>query len=149
MAGKNKLTRGVTVEIDDSGGTPRDLSGDLVPGSISGLGFTTPEVDMTGESNTVKNVLADRKENELTMRFIANDTATTGASTVLNSIVGNAAITITIKIGSGGAAPTTGDLKFSGEYVCLDAKLVPDGGRLVHDCRFMPSTSTAPAWGTV
>lgn len=148
MAGKNKLTRGTTIEIDDSGGTPRDLSGDLLPGSLNGLGFTAGEVDMTGESNTVQNFLADRKTNTLTARFHANDTSTTGATTVLNGIV-QSAVTVTIKIGSGGAAPTTGDLKFSGEFVCLDAKLVPDGGKWVHEVTLRPTTSTAPTWGTV
>jgi hypothetical protein len=148
MAGKNKLTRGVTISIDDSGGTPRDLSGDLVPGSLTGMGFTAGEVDMTGESNTVGNFLADRRQNTLTARFHANDTATTGASTVLHGIL-QAVGTVTISIGSAGAAPTTGDLKFSGEFVCLDVKMVQDGGKLVHEVTLRPGTSTAPAWGTV
>lgn len=148
MAGKDKLTRGVRFKVDDSGGTLRDLSGDLIPGSASGFGFDAPEVDMTGESETVTNFLADRLNNEITARFHANTTATTGASTVLNGIL-QKVVTVTGQIGSGGAAPTTGDLEFSGEYVCLKATLVSDGGRMVHDCVFKPTGSTPPAWGTV
>ena len=148
MAGKDKLSRGVRVQIDDSAGTPRDLSGDLVPGSVTGLGFDAPEVEMTGESDTVANFLADRLVSEITMRFIANNTATTGSTTVLNGIVQKVG-TVTVQIGSGGAAPTTGDLSFSGEFLCLGAKLVPDGSRYVHEVTFKPGSSTAPAWGTV
>lgn len=148
MAGKNKLSRGVTISIDDSGGTPRDLSGDLVPGSLSGLGFTSPALDMTGESDTVQNFLGDRKVNTITCRFHANDTVTTGASTVLNGIVGSV-VTVLVKIGQAGVAPTTGDQKFSGEFLCVAAPMVNDGGRLVHDCTFQPSGSVAQAWGTV
>ncbi len=48
-----------------------------------------------------------------------------------------------------GAAPVSGDLEWEGEYVCLKATLVNDGGKLVHDCEFQPSGSTPPAWGTM
>lgn len=145
---KDKLTRGIRISVDDSGGTLRDLSGDLVPGSLNGLGFSAGEVDMTGESNSVGNVLADRLQNTLTMRFHTNNTATTGATTVLNGIIQKVG-TVTIQVGSAGAAPTTGDQQFSGEFTCLDVTIVPDGGKLVHQVTFRPGSSTAPAWSTI
>lgn len=150
MGAKDKLARGIRISVDDdASGTQRDLSGDLVPGSLNGLGFTAGAVDMTGESDSVENTMADRKKNSLKMKFHANNTATTGASTVLNNIVGKSAITVTITIGAAGAAPTTGDLKFSGEFTCLGAPLSADGGKLTHDVEFQPYGSTPPAWGTV
>lgn len=147
VPGKNKLSRAVTVSIDNSAAAAQVMSGDLIADSINGLGFTAGEIDMTGASNTVGNYLADRKENTLTMKFHANDTATTGATTVLNGIVGLVG-TVLIEIGDAGAAPTTADLTFSGEFVCLGAPLSVEGGKLVHTVTFRPGTSTAPAWGT-
>ena len=150
MAAKDKLSRGTRIMIDDAAnGTARDLSGDLVPDSISGPGYNAPFVDMTGESDAVENGMADRKKHNLKCKFHANDTASTGASTVLHGIEGVSQITVTVQIGSAGAAPTTGDMEWEGEYTCLSATLSQEGGRWIHDCEFMPYGSTAPAWGTV
>jgi hypothetical protein len=148
MSGKNKLARGMRILVDDSGGTPRDLSGDLIPNSLNGMGFTAGEIPMTGESNTVENFLADRLQNTLTARFHANDTAATGASTVINGIV-QLVGTVTVQVGQGGAAPTTGDQEFEGEFLCLGANMVNDGGKMVHEVTFRPGSATPPAWGTV
>lgn len=148
MAGKDKLGRGITISIDDSGGTARDVTGDLIPNSLNGLGFTAGEVDMTGTGEDM-NYLADVKDMNLTMQFHANDTADTGATTVLNGIIGGSAGTITVQVGSGGASPTTGDLELEGEFVCTGAPLSVQNGRLVHQATFRPSGSTTPAWGTV
>ena len=149
-AGKNKLSRGVRVWVDDAAaGTARDLSGDLVPDSLSGLGFNADLIDMTGESEAVENGMGGRKKNNLKMKFHANDTASTGASTVLHGIEGVSEITVTVQIGDAGAAPEAGDLEWAGEYTCLSATLSQDGGRLTHECEFAPYGSTAPAWGTM
>lgn len=148
MAGKNKLTRAVRLSWDDSGGTARDLSGDLIADSLNGPGFSAGEVDMTGASETVGNYLADRLENTVTARFHMNDTATTGASTVLNGTLQTVG-TLTIQFGENGAAPAAGDLEWEGEYVLLQAPVSTDGGKLVHDCTWRPSGSVAPDWGTV
>jgi len=146
--GKNKLTRAVVVLWDNSATVAKDLSADLIPGSLSGPGFTAGEIDMTGESDTAENFLADRKTNTVTAKFHANDTATTGASTVLNDTVGVVG-TLTVQIGAAGVAPTTGDLEWEGEYVLLSANLSNEGGRLIHSCTWRPSGATPPAWGTV
>jgi len=148
MAGKNKLSRAIRLSWDDSGGTPRDLSGDLIADSLNGPGFTAGEVDMTGASNTAGNYLADRLENTITANFHMNDTATTGASTVLNASIQSVG-TLTIQFGENGAAPGAGDPEWEGEYVLLAAPVSVDGGKLVHNCTWRPSGSTAPAWGTV
>jgi hypothetical protein len=150
MAGKNKLERGITIGVDDgASGTLRQLEGDMVPNSLNGLGFTAGAVDLTGTSDSVENVMGDRKKNTLKVKFHANNTATTGASTVLNAIVGLSSITVTVKIGSSGATPTTGDQQFSGEFTCLSATLSADGGKMVHDCEFQPFGSTPPSWSVI
>ncbi len=148
VAGKNKLERGFRFWFDDSGGTPRDLSGDLVPGSINVGGLTLDEVDLSGVSETVYNYLGGHATSIIGARFHMNDTASTGSSTVLNAMQGLVG-TATAQWGSEGAAPATGALEWEGEYVLLKNEIVLDGNKFVHDCEFKPSGSTAPAWGTM
>lgn len=147
--GKNKLERAVRISVDDSAGTPRDLSGDLVPGSLSPAGgFTAPPVDMTGESDAARNYLTDHPDSEIGAKFHLNDTATTGAHTVLKGILGLQS-TVTVKFGAAGAAPVTGDPQWSGEYVLLEAPVQMDGGRLIIAAKLKPyAGQAAPVWGT-
>ena len=147
MAGKNKVERSFRIYWDDSIGTPRDLSGDLVPGSVSGGGLVYDEADMTGVSDGVKNYLTGHPTSDITARFHMNDTATTGASTVLNGQDGSTG-TITMEWGAAGAAPTTNDPTWSGEYVQLSNTIVLDGNRFVHEVTWKPYGTTPPAWGT-
>lgn len=148
MAGKNKTLKGFRLLFDDSGGTPRDLSGDLVPGSCQGGGLKFDQADMTGQSNTVKNYLADQAESEISAQFHLNDTATTGAFTVLKGMLG-AVGTLLLEWGSAGAAPTTGDPTWGGEYVLVDCSIQPTGNRAILNCTFKPSGSVAPAFSTL
>jgi len=148
MAGKDKVERWITVDIDDSGGDPRDLSGDIVPGSMSGLGGKTfEEVEMTGVSEAMKNFLSGHWSHTFSAQFYLNDTATTGAFTVLKGIVGKV-VTVNIEFGSG-AAPTTNDPQWDGEYLCVEAPIVLAGNKPALAARFVPSGAVAPAWGTV
>ncbi len=152
MAGKNHVERSFRILWDDSGGTARDLSGDLIPGSISGGGLTFDEADMTGVSEAVYNYLRGHAASEISGNFHMNDTATTGATTVLNgqalpSVAGTG--TLTLQWGQSSAAPTTGDPEWSGEYVMLTAPISLDGNKFAHGVSWKPTGSTAPAWGTV
>jgi len=146
-AGKNKSERYVTIDWDDSGEAARDLTGDLVPGTLGGGGLTFDEVDLTGVLESVYNFLSGHAQSEIVAQFHMNDTATTGASTVLNGSAGKTG-TLTIEWGAG-AAPTSGDIDWEGEYVLLDASVVLAGNKFVHQCRWKPTGSTAPAWGVV
>lgn len=143
MAGKDKLTRGTVITVNS-----QDLSDDLVPGSLNGLGFSAGEVAIFGEGEAHENYLADRKTNTLTFRLYANNTATTGSSTVIQPLVGTTT-TIQVDIGSGGAAPTTGDMRFSGTFVVLGAAMTNEGGVWAHDVTARPGSSTIPAWATI
>ena len=150
MAGKNHVERSFRLSIDDSGGSPQDISGDIVPGTVNGGGFNYDGVDMTGVSAGVKQSAAGYADAPVTFRAHMNDTASTGATTVLNGIVGGAAVTLTMQWGQSGAAPTTDDPEFEGEYVCLGAPIVNDGGRFVHEVSLKPAAGASdPAWGTV
>ena len=145
-AGKNKVERWLTLKQDDSAGTPRDLSADLVPGTLQGGGLVFDEAEMTGVSEAVRNYLADHANSELAADFYLNDTATTGAHTVFNGMVGKVN-TLTLDFGAG-AAPTTGDPEWNGEYLVLQAALGITGNKPVIHVKWKPGTSAAPAWGT-
>ena len=144
---KDILERYVRFWFDDNGGTARDLSADLVPGSLTGPGFTAPEIRMTGVSNQSENYQADRKDVEVSAQFYMNDTATTGAFTVLKDMQGSVG-TLTIQFGTN-AAPTTGDPEYEGEHILLDAGISNQGGAVVISTRFKPGATTSPAWGTM
>jgi len=148
VPGKNKLERGMRVLFDNSANQQKDLSADLVPGSFSGFGFSSDTVDMTGVSDTVENGLASWLKAPVKAKFYLNDTATTGAYTVLANNVGYVG-TLTVQVGSNGAAPSTGDPKFEGEYTLISAPIVNEGGKLALDVTWEPGSATAPAFGTV
>lgn len=156
MAGKNHIERSFRILWDDTGdgaGTARDLSGDLVRGSVSGGGLVFDEVDMTGVSELVVNFLAGHANSTISAQFHMNDTATTGATTVLNGSMPSATVigkgTLTLQWGQSGAAPTTSDPEWEGEYQMVSNEITPSGGTFVHSVTWRPSGSTAPAWGTV
>ena len=147
-AGKNKVERGFLIIIDNSAGAPKDLTGDLVPGTFSGGGLVFDEADMTGVSESTYNFLAGHASSDISAQFYLNDTATTGAHTVL---IGNAGGTgtLTARWGAAGVAATGGDPEWEGEYVILSANVVLAGNKWVIQANFKPTGSTAPAWGTV
>ena len=151
MAGKEFIAKWLTFQIDDSGGTPRDLSKDLLPGSLGAVGLDFERVDMTGSAEVVQRALGNRANADIEAKFHMNDTATTGATTVLNGIDdGITAGTLTVQYGGGGV-PATGDPEWEGEYILLRNMIEQDGGRMIHNCLWTPDPGTAadPAWGTV
>lgn len=143
--GKNKVERWMTIKWDDSGEAPKDLSGDLLPGTLSGGGRTLDEVEMTGVSNEFKNFLSGHANSEIAGQFYLNDTASTGAFTVLNGTIGIAG-TLTLAYGAG-AAPAAGDPEWEGEYILLSADIALAGNKPVLNALWKPSGSVAPAWG--
>lgn len=149
MAGKDKIERGFRVKFDDTGGAARDLSGDLIPGSMSGGGKNLEEIDMTGVSDSVRKYLSGYSSSPVSGRFHMNDTATTGAFTVLKGQIGLVG-TLTLEWGSNGAAPAAGDPTWEGEYTLMTANIVPDGGKFVLDVNWQPAAGEAdPDFGLV
>ncbi len=145
-AGKNKTERWITLKQDDTAGTPRDLSGDLVPGTLQIGGLVFDEAEMTGVSDALHNFLADHANSDGGADFYLNDTATTGAHTVYAGVVGKTG-TLTVDFGSG-AAPVTGDPEWGGEYLVTGAPMGLAGNKPVLHVKWKPTGSVAPAWTT-
>lgn len=149
MAGKDKIARGMQFQIDDgASGTLRDISDDIVPNSVDGMGWTAGEISMTGEGEATENFLGDRKTNTLRWQVHMNDTASTGGHTVCRNLPGVSDVTITIDVGSGGAAPTTGDVRFTGEFTVFAANQINIGGAMALDCYARPADATSVQWTT-
>jgi hypothetical protein len=152
VPGKNKIERGFRFMCDNAAAALRDLSGDLIPGSVNGGGKTLDEVDMLGVSESVFNYLAGHGHAPISASFHMNDLAdtgetTNGAFTVINLIQGLVG-TLALEYGSNGAAPSTGDPVWSGEYVCLGFTTSFSGGKSVINVSWQPSGAVAPAWST-
>ena len=150
MAGKNKIESGVRLFFDDTGGTARDLSSSLVPGSLNGPGFTASEVSLRGVAETAESYYADVKDNQVTAQFYLDDTALTGSHTVLIAQMADATKegTLTIQFGSAGAAPAAGDPEWEGEYVLTQYDVSISGGAAIASAAWRPQAGqSAPAWG--
>lgn len=155
VPGKNKIERGFRIWWDDLGtgaGTRRDLTGDLLAGSVSGGGLTFDEVSKHGVSELVKNFLAGHATSEVSAQFHVND-ATNRATPVLNGSMPSTTVagigTLTLEWGSNGAAPSTGDLCWQGEYLLVQNNLSFSGGDAIHNCKWVPTGATPPSFGTV
>ena len=149
MAGKNHLEKSFRLLFDDSGGTQRDLSGDLVVGSCN-LANEYNQVSMHGVSEAFETMLAGYAQAPVTAEFYLNDTATTGAYTVLQGMAGNnTGGTLTLQFGQNGSAPTTGDPEWEGEYILFSISPSPSNERWVMSCTFNVKSGNTPAWGTV
>jgi hypothetical protein len=141
-----RIGKFVIIELDDSGGTARDLSNDIT--SVGGLGITSDEVEVGGYQQD-KYYLAARQDTPITLEGLFNPTATTGSHTVLSGIVGaNTGRTLTIAIGNN-AAPTTGDPEFEAEMICTAYTPTFDlNGPSTFSATLMPVSSTLMTWGT-
>jgi hypothetical protein len=139
--------RFLKVLIDDSGGTPRDVSADIdsveIPDEYG-------ELDMTGFGEGSENSAPGMPSFPVEIAGMFNPAATTGLFTVLSGIVGGyTGRTVTVQVGNN-AAPTTGDREFEGEFWLskLGISATPKG-KTVIKASFRVMGSTAPAWGTV
>ena len=135
-----------TVTIDDSGDAPRDVSSDVESADIPD---EYGELDVTGFSDGAVNSIAGMPAFNVEITGNFNPAATTGLFTVLNGIKGGGAKTLTVAVGQG-AAPTTGDPEFEGEFWCQKVNIgATPQGKAALSASFRPSGSAAPAWGTV
>jgi hypothetical protein len=145
---KDKLEKSFRILVDNSAGNPADITEDLIPGSIVGGGVQLDQVDMTGVSRVVKSYLAGHGDAPITAQFHMN-AASTGAFGVINGKNGGVG-TVTLQYGKDGAAPTTADPEWEGEYTYFMTPVSASGGRMVFSATFMPAPAAAdPAWGTV
>lgn len=154
MATGKTTSRYMTITLDDSAGTPRNITNSVT--SIGGIGLAFDQVDVTTLADAVKQYLAGRGDAAISLSGQFNNTPVaaapneSGAHPVLSSLNGaNTAATLTIAFGVR-AAPTTGDPKFSGEFTCLSYTLSGDLQNLTWTAELKPAFGAAqPAWGTV
>ena len=148
MATGKTTGRYVKILLDDSGGTPRDISASV--STIGGIGLSNEQVDVTTLSDSVMQYLSGRGDSTIELGGPFNNTATTGAHGVLSGLTGtNTAATLTIQIGIR-AAPTTGDPEWEGEYVVLTYPVNVGLNEVTWSATLKPAFGTAtPAWGTV
>ena len=113
------------IEIDDSAGTPRNLTPYLV--EIESLGKEVSFLDVTGLDDAAQRVIAGpEQEQEFELDGVFDDTATSGPDAVLSGIVG--------KIGTvsyGPAGKSAGQRKITGEFLCLSYSIASRINRLV------------------
>ena len=131
--------KGAVILVDDSGGTPRNISTDVVSYEIE---YDAGKIDVTGFSEGSQNFIPGLPVIGITMEVKWNKAATTGAYTVLKSIL-NSTSSKTVSI-----VPESGGETFSGEFM-LDALPVsgtPAGDILIGSVHFSVMGSTAPAW---
>lgn len=108
------------IEIDDSGGTARDLSAWVE--EVEPLGRQVSAVDVTALNDTSRQVTAGVEPvQEFTLRGLFDDTPVTGPDAVLAGIVGTV---VTVAYGPAGNA--AGQRKISGRFLCLAYQV---GGR--------------------
>ena len=108
------------IEIDDSGGTTRNLSAWVE--EVEPLGRQVSAVDVTALNDTSRQVVKGVEPvQEFTLRGLFDDTPVTGPDAVLAGIVGTV---VTVAYGPAGNA--AGQRKISGQFLCLSYQV---GGR--------------------
>ena len=145
MATGKTAGRWIKVTVDDSTPTARDISAGVK--DISPVGLVYNEKDVTGYGDAVVNYVLGHPEAPIDMTCELDNTADTGAYTVISSIVGLMTATYTVDVSFGiRAAAAGGDPQFDGEYYC--ASLIMQGDA-TFTARFVPALGVAPAFGTV
>ena len=144
MATGKTNAKHITIDIDDNTPTIRDLSASIA--SVSGVGLTFAEQDVTAYSDGVINFTLGHPSSELEFTGPIDNTANVGGHVVFSAIAGDQTTTHTVTIQVGiRATPTSGDPEFEGEYYCSSYMVNGDG---TYTARMVPASHVAPAWGT-
>ncbi len=113
------------IEIDDSGGTPRNLTPYLA--EIESLGKEVSFLDVTGLDDAAQRIIAGpEQDQEFELDGAFDNTATTGPDAVLSGIVGK---TGTVSYGPAGNG--SGQRKITGEFLCLSYRITSRINNLV------------------
>ena len=131
--------KGAVISVDDSAGTARAISTDVVSYEIE---YGAGAIEVTGFNEGSQNSIPGLPVIGITLDVKWNTLATTGAMTVLRGIL-NSTTSKTVSI-----VPEVGGLTFSGEFM-LDALPVsgtPAGDIKIGSVHFSVMGSTAPAW---
>ena len=104
-------------QITDSGGTLRDISGDV--SEVQGIPATTEVAETTGLGATAKTYIPGLNDVKFSIKGQYNDTALSGSWTVLQGIRGLAAKAFQF----GPSGTTVGAVKITGNAILTDLKL--------------------------
>ena len=130
------------IEVDDSGGTPRNLSAYI--DEIGPLGQEVSLLDVTGLNDTAQRVIPGVEPGqELVLRGAFDDTSTNGVDAVLSGIVGK---TVTVSYGPAGSS--SGQRKITGEFLCLSYRVISKlGDQVRFEARFKQDNAiTLTTW---
>ena len=121
------------IEIDDSGGTARDLSGCVE--EVEPVGKQVSAVDVTGLNDASRQVAAGLEPvQQFTLRGLFDDTPVTGSDAVLSGIVGRV---MTVSYGPAGNG--AGQRKITGKFLCFSYQVggKAEGGQDAAPVRFV------------
>lgn len=119
--------------------------------SLGGIGINWDTVEVTTLCNSIKERLIGHGDVSISASGPFNNTATTGGHIVVEPLNGSATgATLVISIGSG-AAPTTGDAKFTVTNMGVDGYMVgaSTGGAVTASWTWTPRPGATAAWGTI
>ena len=143
------VSKWVTFNVDDSGGTLRSIAVD----SINGVGLTYDEVDLTAFYDAVKGVLPDRPDCVIDITGPLDTTASTGSHIVLSGVCGGVTpLSLDVQIGIRHAWES-GEPQFgltsssTVGFLCTEYTVDPGAGKYSAKFRVFPGSS-APQWGT-
>lgn len=138
MAGKVSA-KGAVITLDDSGGSPQTISGDVESYEVQ---YAVDVVEVTGMNEGSHNFIPGQKIIGVTLNLYWNTTATTGAWTVVKGIIG-AAASKTLSI-----TPEAAATALSGEYMCDGVSITGNPGSDIKlgAVHFSVMGATAPTW---
>lgn len=135
--------KNMTVYIADSGGTRRNISVDL--DSIE-VPSDQDIVDVSGFGDSKKNYVTGLADSRVTMKGQFDDTATTGAHTVLSGLIGGTTGYYLEVYPKGSVA---GYPAFKGSYLLNKYTLgAAINGAITHQTELVPFGTAGGSWGT-
>lgn len=137
MAKSSGIT--TTINIDDSGGTPRNLSNDIVSFNIA-----TPHgaIDITGLDKSAIERLLLLSDGQVDLVMVFNPTATTGQHTVFRTMSSSSAVrTVSIVINSTPSATLAMEMVCTA-YVVARAQ----DGAILPTATLMLADGSVPTW---
>jgi len=138
----------IVVKMDDAAGTLRTFAdGDITSVEV---GLTNDQHDVTGFGDDAHNFVNGQVQAPVTINGFLTTDATLGTHTVIQgAMAAGAQVTLEIEVGQN-ADPTTGDPKYSGEFLVQSySPTIETGGAVGFSAVLQPATGSAPAWGTI
>jgi hypothetical protein len=138
----------VIVKMDDSTGTLRTFAnGDITSVDV---GLTLDQHDVVGFGDGVHKVINGQLQAPVTIKGYLTTTANIGTHPVINGVfVAGTQVSLEVQVGQN-ATPTTGDPKYTGEFIVKSYKpTLETGGAVSFTAELAPAIGTAPTWGVV